>query len=150
MRTDLSLECLIYVSQSEIPIGRAESQVDDIVQWSTAFNSTVGITGALIFTGTHFAQLIEGEEAAISTLIASILRDPRHSSVNILFRGRETVRRFPDWSLAYNGKSQFVSRHVSEAFASTTGPKRLRTGGSLTDLLSEFARIRWMSVKTSS
>lgn len=140
--TAMALESLLYISESKIEQRNAESELNRILATAHAFNPTVGITGALVFTGTHFAQVIEGEEAVVSDLIASITRDPRHAQVNIVARDPLTARRFPDWSMAYNGPSKFVSRHVTALIEISSPVAKSRSADWLAELLEEFSGIR--------
>lgn len=138
----MAMESLLYISESKIEPCNAENEVDRIVATARAFNSTVNITGALIYTGTNFAQIIEGDETAISELIAAIVRDARHTNVSIVARGPLTERRFPDWSMAYNGPSHFVSRHVTQLLKDPSKALRARFADWLAELLEEFSGFR--------
>ena len=66
----MALESLLYISESKIEPSNAQTEVKRILATAHALNPSIGITRALVFTGTHFAQVIEGEEPAISGLIA--------------------------------------------------------------------------------
>jgi len=76
---------IFYVSQlqpdSDIGV------VKDIVAVSRRANPTRGITGALVFDGEHFGQLLEGHEADVVALMRRIAADPRHRRLTILFSG---------------------------------------------------------------
>jgi hypothetical protein len=136
------MESLLYISESKIEPSSAQSELKRILGTAHAFNPSVGITGALVFTGTHFAQVIEGEEVVISRLMASITRDARHGNVNIVAREPLVARRFPDWSMAYNGPSQFVSRHVRRILDDPSPVDRSRAADWLAELLEQFSGYR--------
>ena len=138
----MAMESLLYISESKIEPCKAESELNSIIATARAFNPTVGITGALIYTGTHFAQIIEGDETAISELIAAIARDLRHAEVSIVARGPLSRRSFPDWSMAYNGPSQFVSRNVTRLLNAPSPAERSRAADWLVELLEEFSGFR--------
>jgi len=76
---------IFYVSQlqpdSDIGV------VKDIVAVSRRANPTRGITGALVFDGEHFGQLLEGREADVVALMRRIEADPRHRRLTVLFSG---------------------------------------------------------------
>ena len=61
-----------------------EARVRQILQTAAERNSQLGVTSALYSDGETFFHVIEGEEAALAMLMASILRDPRHNSIEIL------------------------------------------------------------------
>lgn len=138
----MALESLLYISESKIESNNARSEIERILATAHAMNPSVGITGALVFTGTHFAQVIEGEEAAISKLVASIARDQRHAHVNIVIRDPLTARRFPDWSMAYNGPSKYVSGHVARLLNSSSPIESSRAADWLAELLEQFSGYR--------
>jgi Sensors of blue-light using FAD len=74
---------LLYVSH--LAPGADFAVVKEIVDVARLRNPAHGITGALLFDGERFCQLIEGAEAEVSTLMQSISRDPRHTDVRVLF-----------------------------------------------------------------
>lgn len=138
----MALVSLLYISESKLTDGDPAGEVGRIVRTAHALNPTAGITGALVFTGTHFAQVIEGDRSAVDRLMTSIASDKRHSEVHIVARDSIAVRRFPDWSMAYHGPSQFVSRHVTQLLSIPSLSGRSRAADWLEELLLEFSRSR--------
>ncbi len=136
------MQSILYISESKIEPANAQDEVERILKTAYAWNRSVGITGALMFTGSHFAQVIEGEDAILSQLMGSIARDSRHAQVNVVAREPLSVRRFPDWSMAYSGPSQFVSRHVTRLFNDSSPSENARAASWLAELLEEFAGFR--------
>jgi hypothetical protein len=107
---------LVYVSKSLLPVGEAAAEIESIIAVATARNQAAGVTGALLYTGTRFAQLLEGDEGPLLDIMASIARDPRHTDVTILDQGGAVARRFSGWSLVY-GHSTFAAAIVERALA---------------------------------
>ena len=64
-------------------------------------NARRGVTGSLLFTGGHFAQLIEGPPAAIAETMQVIEADRRHEAVRRLVDDQVDRRRYEAWSMAY-------------------------------------------------
>jgi hypothetical protein len=93
------LRHLLYVSRSVD--GIAESDVNAIVAASVDKNANHGITGKLLFSGDHFAQVLEGGEASLNRLMCSIEADARHHGVRVLLCDELSHRAFGDWSMAY-------------------------------------------------
>lgn len=62
-------------------------------------NPAMGITGALLFTGGAFAQVLEGPEPSIESMCAAIGADGRHRGLRWLLRRRVAQRSFADWSM---------------------------------------------------
>lgn len=83
----------------------AAADVDDtavarIVDAAQRMNSALGITGVLVWGGGMFFQWLEGPREAVTRLMDSIRRDPRHERVVILDETDEVRERvFPDWSM---------------------------------------------------
>lgn len=134
------MERLIYVSESKIEEADVDAIIAQIVEDSQKRNAKLNLTGALIFTGTHFAQVLEGCKQAIDDLMASVYRDPRHGTVTIVDRTSITERQFSHWAMAYQGPSQFVSRHVTRLIHTTKGVEQKRATEWLTQLAREFVK----------
>lgn len=123
-----NLFSLTYVSRSLLPLQAAEDEVLAIVGASRENNAARGITGALIFSGSHFVQTLEGQEADVSGLMSVITKDPRHTDVMVV--QEEAIvpgaRSFRDWSMAYNGRTTYVQRHINEVAARPNDRQALR------------------------
>lgn len=127
------LTCWMYISTTIIPRAHAAQVIDAIVAVSRHRNAILEVTGALIFSGASFAQIIEGPADAIADLRASISHDVRHREILTMADGEQTRREFADWSLAYSGTSLFVAREldrisaarVSEPYNSNRDLRRL-------------------------
>ena len=135
----MDLLALIYVSRSTVPSTVANDTVEQIVATARARNPGLGLTGALLFTGEHFAQVLEGPAASIDRLMASVAMDPRHDQLIVVAREPITARRFGQWSMAYSGPSQFVARHVTRLLTNPAPPEQGRSVNWLNDLMWEFA-----------
>jgi len=73
--------------------------VQHLSRQATAFNARAGITGALVFRGKHFSQVIEGPPAVVRRLMDTISRDARHRAVRMLYECKATQRRFGSWAM---------------------------------------------------
>lgn len=133
----MMLSSLLYVSHSRIPEQLAEGSVRQIVAAAEIRNRDLGVTGALLFTGQHFAQIIEGDRAAIDLLWGDIRRDIRHERLMVVERKSPVTRRFADWSMAFFGPSYFVTRQVTSLAHERSEAHYLRTAKWLNDLLEE-------------
>jgi len=95
------LAWVIYISKSRISSESAIEKIETLVQRAQARNMLLGITGSLIYTGSMFAQVLEGPLTALEKLVRVIQADPRH---DVLFvtepKKIVAVRRFKNWSLA--------------------------------------------------
>ena len=132
------MQRLVYVSESKMDDADINASVGKIVTVAQSRNPPLGVTGALIFTGTHFAQVLEGCEQAIDELMSSIYNDERHQAVWIVHRSSIIERQFPRWAMAYQGPSHFVSNHVTRLFQPRSETEHQRATGWLVELARQF------------
>ena len=132
------MESLLYVSTSRIDPDMAEDVVAGIVAASIPRNRDRGLTGSIIFTGTHFAQILEGAPEMIDRLLASLGTDGRHGDLVVVARSPLSARRFGQWSMAYSGPSQFIGRQINRVVNDPSPPELRRAAGWLTDVMREF------------
>ena len=66
-----------------------------------ARNATFGVTGMLLYHNGSFLQVLEGPEAGVDRILASILKDPRHTTARTLSRAQVAVREFEAWSMGF-------------------------------------------------
>lgn len=129
---------LLYVSHSTIAERDAEHSVKQIVELAEARNGELGLTGALLFTGKHFAQVLEGERSAIDVLWSKLFCDPRHDRLTIVERAPLPERRFADWGMAFYGPSHFITQHVARLSHSPSPSQYSRTAAWLNELLRPY------------
>jgi hypothetical protein len=94
---------LLYTSESNLSgsfeeLGRA---LNDILSQSQFNNEKGGLTGALIFTGGLFAQILEGPAQRVEETFQAICRDTRHRNVRVLLRDACEHHTFADWSMGF-------------------------------------------------
>jgi hypothetical protein len=109
-----SLLQILYVSQLAGDAGFAV--VKDIVQASRSHNRSRGITGALLFDGERFCQLLEGSEGELVPLMSRIEGDERHVAIRTLHRGPAGSRALRSWRSGY-----CESAHDLDAFDGAQG-----------------------------
>jgi hypothetical protein len=93
----MSLTSVTYTSLARIDL--QTSDLENIHTTARELNAIDGITGLLVFNGTHFLQIIEGEGSAIDDLVERLRRDPRHNGFEIRDRRRIEKPSFPEWSM---------------------------------------------------
>ncbi len=133
---------LLYVSRSTLRLPGEAGAVDAIVATSQSRNPHSGVTGALVFTEKQFAQYLEGPEESVRALMDSILRDPRHADVQMIFEQPMSGRRFPTWAMAYAGPSTFVAGHVLTLAEATTPSRRSKAAERLISLMRQFVEAQ--------
>jgi hypothetical protein len=94
---------IVYCSKNRIAGSSEEvdAAINSILSTARAKNKKADISGALLFNGAAFAQVLEGPLAAVEDIFEHIQCDPRHSDVVVLRNGESPARVFSDWSMAY-------------------------------------------------
>lgn len=99
-----ALHQVLYLSRLAPGIG--PGVVKDIARAARKHNPAHGVTGALLFDGERFCQLVEGGEAEVGALIARIARDPRHIWLRTLHSGAQPGPRvLSGWRSGYCSSS---------------------------------------------
>ena len=93
----MNLKSLTYTSLARLDLG--SDDLEAIHRTARELNALDGITGLLVFNGTHFLQIVEGADKAINDLVERLRRDPRHGGFEIRDERRIDARSFPDWSM---------------------------------------------------
>jgi hypothetical protein len=106
-----------YVSRCVVPLNQHERTVRDIIAVARQRNELLKVTGCLVFTGTRFAQYLEGPPIGVSDLQRSIMADKRHADVCTVGDEKIGKRRFSEWSLAYAGPSVWISQTIDETLS---------------------------------
>ncbi len=93
------LKQLFYVSRVRHVL--SELGVRAILDTSRRNNRRADITGCLLFSGRHFAQILEGDDAAVTELTNRVRADPRHIDMTIASEKQIDRRRYQEWSMGY-------------------------------------------------
>lgn len=75
------------------------SDLQDIAERGRTSNEAGGITGLLVFNGTHFLHVFEGKHRAAEDLLKRLGEDLRHTGLEVRDERRIGQRSFPDWPL---------------------------------------------------
>ena len=75
-------------------------------------NAELSVTGMLLFEGTSFLQVLEGESEVIDALFERIRADRRHTRVVLLLREPLASRSFGEWTM---GASRVTLRELERA-----------------------------------
>lgn len=134
------LKSLMYISESNLDCARAASVVATILDVSIMNNGLCGVTGALVYTGDHFIQVLEGEGSTIDGLLSNLETDLRHRSLKVVKTGPLPARRFISWSMGYVGPSNFVTRHARRLLDDPSEVEATRATNWLATLLVDTAR----------
>jgi hypothetical protein len=145
--TSGALYRLIYCSRNVLgqrmpPVGM-EQEIRAILGTARRCNKEVNVTGALLFTASGFAQVLEGPREVVERTFERISADPRHVDVTMLCFTPIERRSFPDWSMGFSGQpSPGAHDPLAHLFndATFTGP-RATTGSDLLRLLEKVVQL---------
>ena len=93
------LRRVFYVSEIVAPTTSLD--VRAIVSASLIWNRRHDLTGLLVASVNHFAQVLECRDEAMKLVLERIRRDPHHRSIHVQFDEVASLRRFEKWSMAY-------------------------------------------------
>ena len=93
----MDLKSLTYTSLARLDLG--PDDLEAIHRTARELNALDGITGLLVFNGTHFLQIVEGSQPAIDDLLSRLRRDTRHTGIEVRDERSVSARSFPDWSM---------------------------------------------------
>ena len=71
-------------------------------------NTSMGITGALIFENNRFGQVIEGPRTQIENLWEKIQKDTRHKNIHLIDSRPIEHRSFSKWTMVFQGNEEVV------------------------------------------
>lgn len=91
---------ILYTSQCSDKI-TDESQILEIVEKARENNTSLGITGMLLYIGDKFIQVLEGDEDKVRDLFMKIAADNRHQFVKRVLEGHVKERQFSSWTMGY-------------------------------------------------
>jgi hypothetical protein len=90
---------ITYLSHRLIDPHNQAGMLDDIMIDAIARNTALGITGLLIVSPDHFAQLLEGPRLAVEAVMTSIKTDRRHTAVRIVRQSDIAMARCSNWRM---------------------------------------------------
>lgn len=96
---------LVYYSDNRLSAAASvPEEIESILDASRRNNALVGVTGALMFSGGYFIQVLEGAEEAVEATFERIQQDPRHGNVQLVAFEPVDEPSFRNWSMAYVGR----------------------------------------------
>ena len=104
-RDDEPIHRLVYQSVGKTYDSATDErqEIRRILETAQRRNGENGVTGALMFNGTHFAQVLEGRREVLEETFERIQMDPRHQDVVLLSFAEAETRLFPEWKMAHIG-----------------------------------------------
>ncbi len=84
---------------SEIATGVTDLDVQIILGVAQLNNRRLDVTGMLVQSDGHFAQVLEGRPEVVSGLLEKIRLDRRHRDVRVLLQEDVSRRQFANWGM---------------------------------------------------
>jgi lipase chaperone LimK len=133
---------LAYISKNSIKGSPDEvkSEIQNILTAAHRNNPAVGVTGALLYSGGYFCQVIEGPEQVLEELFESIQMDRRHADVTVLHFTPVEARDFSDWAMALAGIEQDMRFDIEGIRASKDELKMREAGRNLVAVLEQLVQ----------
>lgn len=132
---------LMYVSVSTLSPQRSATATDEIVRSAIVRNASLSVTGALISTDRHFAQVLEGPPEYVDELMLSIRTDGRHRDLKVVDRRQINQRRFRKWEMAFTGSARYVDEPIQRLLESEAEGGRRPYVERIYAIMSEFTKI---------
>lgn len=93
------LFALAYLSEATRDLRPEE--LDALLLDARVFNASEQVTGALLYSGASFFQLLEGSEDAVRRTFARLSAARTHRNIRILCEGPVAVRLFGSWHMGF-------------------------------------------------
>jgi len=97
---------LIYVSRVARRVRFADAE--EIARDAATRNAERDITGILVYSPSHFIQVLEGEETVVRAVFSRIRQDERHTDIQTVDARTVDEREFGQWAM--------VARQLPNAF----------------------------------
>lgn len=143
LRAD-GLHQMAYCSRSRVaggPMAVADA-VRSLLAASRCNNARLGITGALLFSQNHFAQVLEGPRPHVEFMFDRIMRDRRHGSVILLHQACVEARAFGAWPMTFVRTATLPDLMIEPQALDETTPSCSASGAALLGLMRHFASKR--------
>ncbi len=134
------LYSIAYISKNTIPGAReeVEAQIENILASARKNNEALNVTGALLYSGGYFCQVLEGEEDTLEELFETIQMDNRHGAVTVLHFNEIESRGFGDWAMALAGVEDKMRFDIDGLLQSKDELKMKETGRDLVSVLDQM------------
>ena len=90
---------ITYISTATVTM--TTESLMDILNTARLNNISLGVSGMLLFTGTEFIQILEGNEQVVEKLLEKIKTDHRHKNFRIIEKKKITVREYAEWTMGF-------------------------------------------------
>ncbi len=110
---------LSYTSIAVAAHDAALRQAHEICARSGDRNARIDVSSVLTVHRGRFAQVLEGPEEAVRSVLRRIMGDPRHHSLTVLADGPLLARRYGNWAMAYRDPKAFITDQLDDILQQT-------------------------------
>ncbi len=121
--SDGMLRRVTYVSRA---LTTSRADLDAILAVARRNNAAMRVTGAMMLTNKHFAQVLEGPPDAVEEIFERIQMDDRHTAVAVLEVADVAARAFDAWSMGFIEDSAGIEATIADTEAAPRLITRLR------------------------
>jgi hypothetical protein len=134
------LHNLAYISRNAIhgTPDEVKNEIRAILATARKNNPGNGITGALLYSGGYFCQVIEGPQSVIKKLFENIEADTRHKDVVVLHFVPIQSRAFSEWAMAFAGFEEDIGFKIDGVLSSKNELKMKEAGRNLVAILEKL------------
>lgn len=143
---------LAYISKNTIH-GDAEEIKNEILKILASAhrnNPAKGVTGALLYSGGYFCQVIEGPADVLEDLYETIQMDDRHGDVSVLHFEPIEARGFSEWAMALAGIEDDTRFNIEGVLSSKDELQMKEAGKNLVNVLEHMVKQHQSVLKSSS
>jgi hypothetical protein len=135
---------IAYVSAAVDAV--TEADIAAILTQARANNQRDGLTGALLYHGGRFIQIIEGPDEVLLSRYATIAADPRHHVIQVVRQQRVAERQFAEWTMGFRPMSDDSVRQLDgfEDILGRTGRSRLEHADNEAQQFLEWLGEYWL------
>ena len=135
---------IAYVSAAVDAV--TEADIAAILTQARANNHRDGLTGALLYHGGRFIQIIEGPDEVLLARYATIATDPRHRVIQMVRQQPVAERQFPEWTMGFRPLSDDSVRQLDgfEDILGRTGRSRLEHADNEAQQFLEWLGEYWL------
>ena len=135
---------IAYVSSAVNPV--SDDEVGAILTQSRANNERHGLTGALLYHGGRFIQILEGPDEMVRARFEIISADPRHRVIQTVREKTIAERQFPQWTMGFRPLSDESIKRLEgfEDIFGRTGRSRLEHADNEAQQFLEWLGEYWL------
>lgn len=143
---------LAYISKNTIKgdPDHIKAEITKILASAHKNNPEMGVTGALLYSGGYFCQVIEGPEEVLEELYETIQMDDRHGDVTVLHFEPIEARGFSEWAMALAGIEDNMRFDIEGVRSSKDDLKMKETGRDLVNVLEQMVKQHQSVLKSAN